>query len=279
MSNQEQIEAWDGATGEKWAQHSDLLDQLLSPFLPVLLQAAQLQPSEHVLDIGCGAGALTLEAAAKVGAVPGALGVDVSSKLLEVARKRAMARRIEAKFEHHDASVYQPASLVDVAISRFGVMFFDDPVAAFTSIRANMRPEGRLVFACWQHLKDNEWASALGQIAKRFITDPLPSPDPLAPGSFAFADKDRVHTVLKDAGWKGVTCDAWSGDIVLPGETLEESTAFILNLGPISRLLQERDVPLEPVRDALMEKLGRQLNSQGSPALSGKAWIVSATAP
>lgn len=278
MNNEDQIEAWNGETGEKWAEHADRLDQLLAPFLPAILDEAKLKHGEHVLDIGCGAGALSLEAAQTIGVDQGVCGVDVSSQPLEVARKRARQKNLDINFVEQDASHFRVAKPVDAAISRFGVMFFEKPVDAFAAIKTNLRTEGRIIFSCWQSLRENEWASAPGQIAKEFVTEPLPAPDPLAPGPFAFADKDRIVSILTDAGWRGVDVHDWSGVINLPGKTLDDSTEFILKLGPIARLLKEQDVPLEPVGEALKDLLAKKLNDQGAPSLNGKAWIVSATA-
>lgn len=278
MNNQDQIEAWNGETGEKWAEHADRLDQLLAPFLPVILDGANLQQGEYVLDIGCGAGALSLESAQTIGADPGVCGVDISSQLLQVARERARQQSLDIDFVEDDASHFRAAKPVDAVLSRFGVMFFEKPVDAFAAIKTNLRPEGRIVFSCWQSLRENEWASAPGQVAKEFVTEPLPAPDPLAPGPFAFADKDRIVSILTDAGWRGVEVHDWSGAINVPGETLDDSTEFVLNLGPIARLLKEQDVPLERVGEALKQLLAKKLNDQGVPALNGKAWIVSATA-
>lgn len=278
MNNQDQIEAWNGELGDKWAEHSDRLDQLLAPFLPVILQAAYLNQGEHILDIGCGAGALSLGAAQLIGTDPSICGVDVSSQLLDVARKRAKQQNLQVEFIEEDASKFRASKPVDAAISRFGVMFFDKPVEAFASIKSNLRPEGRMVIACWQSLRDNEWASAPGQIAKQFVTEPLPRPDPLAPGPFSFADKDRIVSVLSEAGWRGVDIQDWSGELSPPGKTVDESTEFILKLGPIARLLKEQNIPLEGIRDELKEMLSGRLNAEGVPALNAKAWIVSATA-
>ncbi|MEO0467771.1 MAG: class I SAM-dependent methyltransferase, partial [Pseudomonadota bacterium] len=160
MSDISQSELWNGEMGERWAAYSDALDHMLSPFIEPIMTAAALQPGERVVDIGCGAGVLSVRAAADVAPMGQVVGVDVSRPIVDVAEAR-FGERGDVAFEVTDASVWKPADLFDVLISRFGVMFFEDPVGGFQNLRAAIKPGGRMAFACWRTLPENDWAFAL----------------------------------------------------------------------------------------------------------------------
>jgi len=278
MPNEDQIEYWNGEASTKWVTRSADLDAMLAPFIDAILSEARPQPGEVVLDVGCGAGALSLAAAARVGPTGGVTGIDVSRPLLDLARRRAGAMALPVRFEEADASSYRADQPVDCAVSRFGVMFFDDPKGAFTSMRRNLRPEGRMVFACWQAPEHNEWATLPLRLALPFLDSPPERPPEVAPGPFAFADADRVRAILEGGGWKSVQVSPWQGEMTLPGATPEETAAFMLGLGPLSRLLAGNDVVLDKVRDELCQTLGERQSEEGSVRLGASAWIVSATA-
>jgi SAM-dependent methyltransferase len=276
MSNTDQIAYWNGQAGEKWVRHAERLDALLEPFADEVLETVSLIEGEHVLDVGCGAGALTLKAAFRVGDKRGAVGIDVSKPLLSLARLRASERGAPASFEEADAAVYRSERSADALISRFGVMFFDDPVAAFANLRDSLKPKGRMTFACWQSLSDNDWARAPLEAALPLLPAP-PAPPPLgAPGPFAFADKDRVASILTDAGWKGIVIHPWLGQVTLPGETISEAARFMMELGPVARLVSEAGADLSQVEDALTGTLAAHTAQSGRVNMPAAAWIVSA---
>lgn len=278
MPNEDQIAYWNGQAGEKWVQNAEQLDNLLAPFLPEILSRAALNEGEHVLDIGCGAGALTLQAERQVGTKRSAIGIDISEPLLALARQRAETAALAATFTKADASVYRAAQPLDAAVSRFGVMFFSDPVGAFEALRRNLRPEGRMVFACWKGLEHNGWASLALHAAMPFLSEPPPPPDPKAPGPFAFADKDRISRNLSDAGWRGISIDSWTGQLDLPGHTAEESADFLLKMGPMARVLSEQVIDIGPVRDAVVERIKSVSLGEGLVKLPAASWLVTATA-
>jgi len=275
--NEKQIEFWNGNAGEKWVRHADQLDSLLSPFADDVLARADLSSGEHVLDVGCGAGAMTLRAAEIVGPAHGATGADISAPLIELARKRATERGAPARFEQADASLFRAAEPVDALISRFGVMFFEDPVSAFANLRGSVRPEGRMVFACWQSLAKNDWARAPLDVIVPMMSQPPEPPPPHAPGPFAFADKDRLADILKQAGWQSISIESWSNPLRLPGDTASEAAAFMMEIGPTSRLIANADLNPGIVSEALIASLETDKNGNGV-SLPAAAWIVSATA-
>ncbi len=278
MKNQGQIDYWNGKVGERWALQADRLDSLLEPFAVEILDSVMLQHGERALDVGCGAGALSMMAAFQVGARGSATGIDVSQPLLDLARHRADLRLAPAQFERADAADYCPPAQVDALISRFGVMFFDDPVPAFANLRNAVRDGGRLVFACWQSLSSNDWARAPLDAALPLLPEPPQAPPPHAPGPFAFADKDRVADILTNAGWHDVQIVPWLGRLTLPGNTPSESAQFMIKLGPVARLVAESGIDLETVCRRLEEVLQAQLGPDGTASLPAAAWIVSAKA-
>ena len=276
MNNADQIEYWNGPAGQKWVDQSDRLDAMLAPFADKVIAAADLKPGESVMDIGCGAGALTLLAAAEVGDEHGALGVDVSAPLIALARARAATAKAPARFELADASVFTAPDPVDIVISRFGVMFFEDPAAAFANIRQSVKPGGRLAFACWQALSLNDWALAPLQAAMPFLKEAPAPADPTAPGPFAFQDKDRVAGILSDAGWKNVAIEPAEQAIVLPGDDVETTARFMMQLGPLSRVLGAQGIDPAPVEAALITLMQAHTTPEGRIAMKSACWMVSA---
>tara|TARA_R110000850_G_scaffold913_6_gene5497 strand:+ start:34890 stop:35729 length:840 start_codon:yes stop_codon:yes gene_type:complete len=276
MNNEDQVEYWNGPAGQKWVDQSDRLDAMLAPFADTVIAHAGLQPDEFVMDIGCGAGALTLRAAAEAGPQQGALGVDVSAPLISLARERALAAGAPARFELADASTYMASPAADCVISRFGVMFFDDPAAAFANIRQSVRQGGRLAFVCWQALTVNDWALAPLQAAMPFLKEAPAPADPTAPGPFAFQDKDRVARILSDAGWDNVMIDPVETAIVLPGDDAMSTAGFMMQLGPLSRLLETQGIDEAQVRDALIQRLQQHKAADGRVTMKSACWRVTA---
>lgn len=273
MNNDDQIEYWNGPGGQKWVEEANQLDAMLVGFADRVIGAAGLKPGEQVMDIGCGAGALTLRAADQTGA---ALGVDVSAPLIGLAKQRAANAGLPAQFELADASAYEAVTKADAVISRFGVMFFEDPAAAFANIGRSTQPGGRLTFMCWQALPANDWAFAPFETAMPFFKEPPAPADPTAPGPFAFQDKDRVAGLLGDAGWTDIQAEAVEGQLELPGDSIEASAAFMMRLGPLARVLRDQDIELQPVEAALVERLSQHKTANGRVAMNSACWLVTA---
>jgi SAM-dependent methyltransferase len=272
VSNQEQAEFWNGDAGDRWVEFSDRLDAMLLPFAQAVLTTAKITASEDVLDIGCGAGALSLLSAQTAHSVQG---VDISEPLITLAKQRS--HNIETvQFALGDAAALQADKKRDIAISRFGVMFFSEPASAFGNIRAQLSGVGRMVFACWQAPALNLWARAPLEAAMPFLNAVLPMPEPGTPGPFAFADPDYVESVLSEAGWQDIKLSEWTGDICIPGKDVGEAADFMLEMGPLSRVIKEQNLEIEPVRTALCERLEKEADSKGRIKLCAAAWIVSA---
>jgi SAM-dependent methyltransferase len=232
-ANSGQIEYWNSdETGRHWVEHETRYDAMLKPYSEQLLAAVSVTSAERVVDIGCGFGTTTLAAAAA--ARDGdALGVDISRWMLDRARERAREQGIHnARFEIADAQVVPfDAMSRDVAISRFGVMFFADPVAAFANIRTAFAPAGRLAFVCWQDVAANDWVMVPTRAAAAHVALPDPG-EPGAPGPFALGDADRVRTILTEAGYREIEIDPITNDLLLAGGgDVDEAVEFLRGTG------------------------------------------------
>jgi SAM-dependent methyltransferase len=202
-SNAEQRRNWDGDAGAFWATHADRFDQGIAAYHASFLAAAAIEQTSTVLDVGCGSGQTTRDAA-RCATAGSALGMDLSAQMIELARRRAESEHVvNASFEQADAQVHPfPAHGFDLAISRHGAMFFDDPVAAFSNIARALRPGGRLVLLTWQPFERNEWLRAFFTALAAGRALPIPPSD--APSPFALSDPDRVRTLLTEAGFSDV---------------------------------------------------------------------------
>ncbi|MGY1781153.1 class I SAM-dependent methyltransferase [Geodermatophilus sp. SYSU D01036] len=269
-ANAAQLNAWDGAQGAYWAAQADRFDRSVARYDAAFLAAADLRPGDRVLDVGCGTGRTTREAARRTGS---ALGVDLSSAMLEVARRRAADEGLTgARFEQADAQVAAfPPAAFDVAISRTGAMFFADPVAALANVGRALVPGGRLVLLVWQAAEANEWITEItGALA---AGRPLPSPPPGAPGPFSLADPARIRAVLTAAGHRQVEVEGlaepewWGADA-------DEALTFVLGLA--GWLLDGLD---PAARDRAVADLRRRLEAHAGPGgveLGSAAWLVTA---
>ncbi len=206
-SNAGQVGAWDGNEGELWAAQAERFDESLASYHGPFLAAAAIRADDRILDVGCGNG-LTTRDAARIAVNGAALGVDLSSQMLALARKLATAEGIDnVEFLHADAQIYPfEAESFDVVISRTGSMFFGDPVAAFTNLHRALRPNGRLTLLTWQGLAQNEWLTEFR--AALAVGRELPTPPPDAPSPFSLADPDRVRAILSASGFADVRLDA-----------------------------------------------------------------------
>lgn len=277
--NAEQIEAWNGPTGAKWVHNQERLDRMLAPFSEAVLAAAASKGGERVLDIGCGCGATTLELAARVAPSGKVTGIDISAPMIARAHERAATLSHPPAFELADASVHRfaPASF-DLLFSRFGVMFFDDPVAAFANLASSLAPDGRLVFICWRALVENAWLTVPLRAALPLLP-PFEPMAPDAPGPFAFADSARVISILERAGLRDVKMTPFDAPLRLAtrqADPVEEALAQALEIGPLSRLFTELDETVRrQVEDAVRAALAEHLDT-GGIALGGAAWIATA---
>lgn len=272
--NVEQAAAWDGEEGDRWTEHEDRYDASARPLGRRMLDAARISGAERVLDIGCGCGGTTRDAArlATQGIV---LGVDLSRRMLDRARERSRAEGLtNVRFEQADAQVHPfDAGTFDVAISRFGVMFFSDPVVAFSNVGRALRPGGRVAFLVWRELRRNEWVSALREALAAGRV--LPEPPPGAPGPFSLADERRVQQVLGDAGFGRIALDTIDEPFTM-GRDADDAFGFVRTLGITKGMLAELD---EAARvDALAAaRMTLETHDTGQGVLfDSSAWLITA---
>ncbi|SFW43515.1 class I SAM-dependent methyltransferase [Amycolatopsis australiensis] len=267
--NTAQAEAWNGYEGEHWASHADRYDAVNSGFNDYVLD--HVRPEDRVLDIGCGNGQLTRLAAARARS---ATGVDLSGPMLATARERA-AEVPNVRFEQGDAQVHPfPEGGFDVALSRFGVMFFADPVAAFANVRRALSPGGRLAFLCMTALAGTDLGRVFGAMAAY-----LPQPTgPDGSGPTSFANPDRTKAVLTEAGFEEVECTRVEADQIW-GRDVPDAAGFISNWGPVRHHLSMVDnATAAKATEALTEAL-RRFATPEAVRLRGTAWLVTATRP
>ena len=275
-ANEDQIRIWNDKAGRNWTQLQARMDENLSRIHAAVMAFANAQAGEAVLDIGCGTGTTTLALADAVGASGSVTGVDISQPMLELAKSRA-AGRANVRFELADASAYPFTQQYDLLFSRFGVMFFDDPIAAFANLHRALGPGGRLAFVCWRTAPENLWASAPLAAAKPFLPE-QPAPDPNAPGPFAFADPQRLLSILSDVGFHDVETRKYDG--VMPmGRDFDAAAEQTLQIGPLSRAVGEAD-PDAATRAEIVEAARAALatfaNEEGEITPPTACWLVSA---
>lgn len=232
-----EAEYWRSAT--QWVECQDILDALLQPVLDRLLAEAALSPGQRVLDIGCGTGASTMAAARQVGADGHVTGADISDIMLDLARERTTRAAVSnVTYVEADAQTFAfEAGAYDIAISRFGVMFFGDPPAAFRNIARAVADGGEVIFLCWSRLAGNPWFAVPRAAAIEVLGAPDPA-DPRAPGPMAFADQSYVRDILTAAGWQDISISEINLTLT-PKGSVRDVAAFATQLGPASRIIKD----------------------------------------
>lgn len=285
-NNHDQVEYWNGEVGQRWAMSQRTLDAIFAPLTQALFERAALDAGGSVLDIGCGAGETSLRASQRLGPGGHVLAADLSAPMLAVARERAAQDEapratiafVEADAQSHDFGM----EVFDHALSRFGVMFFADSVAAFANIRRALVPGGRLTFLCWRGIEENDWVSVPRKVVLRLVPDVEPPPAD-APGPFRFAESRSLLPVLDEAGFRDVTCAPLDRLLTLgrsaDGDDMAAARVaanFVVDFGPVSRMLRDRDPSLrEAARAAVTQRFAGHVEA-GAVRLGAACWLVSA---
>jgi SAM-dependent methyltransferase len=277
--NADQIKYWNEISGAKWVKLQPVIDEQIRPLGRLAMERAALRPGERVLDIGCGCGETTRELARRVAPGGRVTGIDISAPMLDRARQLSESEGAATRFELADAQIhaFAPAS-ADVLFSRFGVMFFTDPTAAFANLRRALAPRGRLAFVCWQAFPENAWM-AVPMLAALQHMPPPPIPAPGAPGPFSFADPARVRGILEGAGFHRVQLEDVRETLTIGGGAgADETTEFMLQMGPTGAALRDADSTLKArVALAVREALLPYATPEGI-RMTSASWIVTATA-
>ena len=273
--NVEQAEAWDGPEGEHWAAYHARFDASIGPHHDALMAAAAIAPGERVLDIGCGNGLTSRDAARAAGPAGSVLGVDLSGPMLARAELLTKEEGLDnVRFEQADAQVhrFEPGAY-DLAMSRFGVMFFLDPVAAFSNIAAALRSEGRLAILVWQSIAANEWVSAMR--AALAVGRDLPAPPPGAPSPFSLADTDDARRILTEAGFTDIAF-AGSEQPFHVGADADDAYGFVIGLRVIQMLVEGLDDATKArALDNLRATMADHQTADGV-MFDSAAWVITA---
>lgn len=273
MSPDDQATLWNGEMGQTWVEMARVTDQLFEPLAAPLLEAAGGGASA-LLDVGCGAGFTTLALARELGPEARTVGTDISAPLLAAARERAAAAGVSIEFALADAQAHDfGVASFDLIVSRLGVMFFADPVAAFANLRGATTAGGRLRFICWRDPAENPFMTLTARATKGLLD--LPARVPNAPGPYGLADPDRTRGILADAGWAEIDVRPFDAVCAMP-ET--ELMTFLTRIGPLREALAKAD---EELRAEVLEAV----RTAAEPYVDGdrasfKAalWIVDARA-
>ena len=276
IANQEQREFWSDIKGDLWVTLQPRIDTMLATFGDKALDTLNPQSGERILEIGCGTGTTTLALGDRVGASGEILAADLSQPMLSKAIERAnLGAQRPITFVEADAQVHNfPTTAFDAVYSRFGVMFFDNPVAAFRNIRKAVRPGGRMAYVCWADRKANPWIRIPAGAAKAFLDLPAPPPDD-APGQFSMENEHRVQQILHDAGWSDIGLERFTvnGSI---GSNAADAASFITKMGPMSEPFALADSDTQNKTLQVIEEALTPYSNDNGVTLGFSTWIVSA---
>ena len=277
-TSEEQRKFWNGPASEPWIDYQEERDASIAPLGALAMERLHLQAGRRVLDVGCGCGTTSLELADLVGPDGSVLGVDVSAPMLARAEeRRRQAGVAQLSFLCADAgSETLPDAPFDAVYSRFGVMFFADPLAAFANIRAAMAAQAMLSFVCWRPLDLNPWVTVPRSVVLKHVAPPAP-PAPNAPGQFSFADSGRIETILSSADFSDIEIAPFDQPFVITtSRDPDVAVDAVLNRGPARRLLSDADdAVVENVRAEMAPVLEAYITDQGL-TLGSAVWVVTA---
>jgi len=268
-----QAQLWNGPAGQAWLDKETILERMFAPFEALLVDAVRWHHPARVLDIGCGTGATTLAIARALAPAGSCTGADLSQMMIDRARTRAAAEpKVHASFRSGDASHLDGADPFDMAVSRFGVMFFDNPAAAFARIRAAMTPGAPLAAVAWRSPAENPFMTCAERAAAHLLPS-LPPLRPGAPGQFAFADPAQVHAILSESGWRDAAISPIDVECAIP-ET--ELMPYLSSLGRIGIMLQQADAE---TRESVLDIVRAAFDpfvAAGTVRFNAACWMIEA---
>ena len=277
--NADQIAYWNGPGGRRWTDRQEMQDAVFAPIAELLYARARVAPGERVIDVGCGCGVTTLEIARRVGSQGRVIGLDISVPMIARARERAPAD-VAVEFVLADATLHEFApGWANVLFSRFGVMFFADPVLSFANLRKGLARGGRAVFACWREPKLNPWQMIALKAACKHVPR-LPDVGPDDPGPFSFADEGRVRRILGQAGFDAIALTPVDLELdIAAGRGFEAALATSLEIGAASRALEGQPDDLRAAAAAEIRAALTPHRRGDSVPLGAAIWIVEAINP
>lgn len=274
QANSDQTVLWNGRGGRAWVDRQASLDQLFKPLEDRLVEEVRAAQGQRVLDVGCGTGSTTLAVARLLGAAGHCTGADISQPMIGLAKARARQEASPAGFICADVQThaFEPASF-DTIISRIGVMFFDNPVAAFANLRRAGTDSARLRCIAWRSPAENPFMTTAERAAAPLLPH-IPPRRADAPGQFAFADRDRVSTILQKSGWADIDIQPVDFECAMPEKEL---LGYVTRLGPVGLVLEDAD---EQTRRHVIETVRAAFDPyvQGSDIrFTAACWMISAT--
>ena len=274
-----QEQYWSAEGGDIWLQNLQNFESMIAPIGKHLLETKLTDKHKNIIDIGCGGGATTFAIADSIGMNGSVIGVDISQSLISDCRLRAETQGTKnIEFICGDAAaVKMPKEWADLVISRFGVMFFKDPVLAFSHIAQSLKSSGELAFSCWAPLPDNPWMNRLLTILGKYTA--LPKPEPGAPGPFAYSNTDYIRSVLDSAGYQNIKIDAWSAELLIgrPGMSPKDVATFLFSSSSLVRSVKNNISEVETtIFDEFTQELV-QFYKNGGVYMPAKSWIIFAT--
>jgi ubiquinone/menaquinone biosynthesis C-methylase UbiE len=276
--HKDQVAYWNSHGGARWAAAQAHTDRMFMPASKALLAKATPAPGMAVLDIGCGCGAVTARLAESVGPSGCVLGMDISEEVLALAKPRLSAYP-QAELALADAAAYPFMPFADLAVSQFGVMFFGDPVSAFSNIRKALKPAGRLVFACWRPIKENPWAQVPLHAVYAAGVPRAARPEPGEPGPFSLAEPERINGILNEAGFNEASLQP--ADLTLDlaaGHGLEAAVQQAMTIGPAAAALRDQPGVVRAVASDSIEEALQPYVQEKSVNLAAAIWLVEAKA-
>lgn len=271
----DQRSLWNGPGGHGWVEAQGLLDQVYLPLEALLADAASEASARHPLDVGCGSGGTTVAIARRLGPGAGCLGIDLSEPMIAAARARAEREAVPVRFICADAQAHRfDPPVVDLIVSRFGIMFFDDPVRAFANLRGAASEGAPFHGIAWRRPEDNPFMTAAERAAEPLLPG-VAGRVPNEPGQFGFADASRVRGILAESGWRDIDISPLDVPCAFPAAALE---LYLTRLGPVGRALQKADDALRTrVIDTIRPAFNPYLHG-GEVRFTAACWMIRARA-